>query len=725
MRRALIVALPLTLVLLVAIWRAQGPPPLDEAGPTRSFSAMRARAQSRELLAEGVPHPVGSAANVRVRERIEARFRELGYETAVQRRFACTASANCAQVENVIARPAVRSGPGAPQRDVVLLAAHYDSVPAGPGASDDGMGVATLLEVARAIRGERMRNSVAFLMTDGEEAGLLGAEAFVADETLLRDVAAVINVEMRGTMGASNMFETSRGNRWLIRHLSRVLERPQASSFFYAIYTLLPNDTDVTVFKRAGKASVNFAAIGGVNWYHTPLDDLAHASPLTLQHHGDNALATLRVLGNADLAARSNTDATYFDVLQFFLVWWPQEWTLWIGVVSLIGLVVGVRKTPPRSMTFGVLAAFTAILFAALGGVAMAWLARLRSSDITWTAQPLAGIVAMACIGVAAAMFGAALFNRRDDARGMLYGVAIVWHMIGIALALALPGAAYLMIVPALAVTICALTNASETTTGVVASTVAAIVIFPIAIMIYEALGGPMLASIALTAGVFTTLVAPLFARARNGVVATVLAIAFALLALAQPAYTTGKPRIIQLYYLDDRGAGAPKWLTWDMTEPLRKAAPFAAADASRTTPWNHGTVWAAPAPDLHLPRVTVSGERTADGVTLRVASHRDAGRVSLFFRGGTVRRVNGVTPPAQPHRNSRPLPDGWQAAAGNGVQELVVEVAAKGRVEVIASDTTFGFPAAGAALLRARAASCAMPIQDGDVTITRTRAVF
>ena len=62
----------------------------------------------------------------------------------------------------------------------------------------------------------------------------------------------VICVEMRGTYGPSNLFETSRGNRWLIRPLAKTLNRPQATSFFYAVYNLLPNDTDVTIFKRAG-----------------------------------------------------------------------------------------------------------------------------------------------------------------------------------------------------------------------------------------------------------------------------------------------------------------------------------------------------------------------------------------------------------------------------------------------------------------------------------------
>jgi MFS family permease len=374
-------------------------------------------------------------------------------------------------------------------------------------------------------------------------------------------------------------------------------------------------------------------------------------------------------------------------------------------------------------MTFGVLAAFAAIAFAGLGGLGMSWLVRLRSTDINWVAHPLAGILTLALTGLAAAFFGAAIFNRRNDARGLLYGIAIVWHMIGIALAVTLPGAAYLMIVPALAVTVCAFAGANETTTSTVAATVAAILIFPIAITIYEALGGNLMAAIAVIVGVFATLVVPLFARARNGLAAIVLAIVCAIVAIALPAFTPKKPQFVPLSYIDDSAAKTPQWMTWTLTDPLRKAAPFASVDM-KLTPWNRGTAWAAPAPDLKLPRVTVSGQRNGDHLTIRVTSHRNAGRVALFLRGGTILRTNGVAPPP-PTRRPRRLPDGWQLTTGNGVQEIVVEVEAKGRVEVVASDTGFGFPAAGAALLQARKASVATTIQDGDVTVTRARATF
>ena len=703
--------LPPAIVLAIVLLRSDGPAPRDASAPANEFSSARAMQVMRELLAEGVPHPVASPANRRIRQRIEARFRSLGYDTVVQRSFACSSGAACAVVENVLAR-----APGPAKGDVLLLAAHYDSVPAGPGASDDGQGISAMLEIARAVRNERFRNRIAFLATDGEEAGLVGAEAFVADAAMSKDVAAVINIEMRGTHGGSNMFETSTGNRWLIRHLSKAVARPQASSLFYSIYKLLPNDTDVTVFRRAQMAAMNFAALRGVNWYHTPLDDVAHASPKTLQHHGDNALAMLRTLGNADLHARSSTDATYFDVLALFLVWWPQEWTLWMAIISLVVLLVSARRMDARAMTFGVLAAFTALLVATVGGVALSQLAQWKSSGINFVARPLASVAAMWLIGIAGALFGAAVFNRRENPRALLYGTAIVWHMIGIALALTLGGAAYLFLVPAMVVAILAWTKIGDTAIAAVATTVAAILFFPLGVMLYDALGGRLLAAIAVLIGAMATLAAPLFARMKYAVATAVLAVVAALVAIAQPAYTKDRPRFIALSYVDDARAKGPQWVTWRATEPLRRAAPFAPAGPA-LVPWSPGA-YAAPAPLQPMPRVTVSGERKGNIVTIRVRSPRRASRLMLLTRGGTVRRVNGIVPP--PGRGHFRSLNGWRAASAAGVEEMVVELVANRPLEAAASDVTFGLPPAAAPLLRARDASMATTVHDGDTTVTR-----
>ena len=66
--------------------------------------------------------------------------------------------------------------PGTANSKAFTLMAHYDSVPFGPGAADDGAGVVTLLETARALKaGPPLKNDVIFLFTDGEEAGEVGA----------------------------------------------------------------------------------------------------------------------------------------------------------------------------------------------------------------------------------------------------------------------------------------------------------------------------------------------------------------------------------------------------------------------------------------------------------------------------------------------------------------------------------------------------------------------
>lgn len=590
MRRAAAIAVPLMAVLGISIWRSYGP---AGAGPLPPIMDARS------------PHPVGSPANAVMRDRVIAAFRKRGYEPAIQRKFVCNARITCATVENVIARL-----PGS-SPDTVVAAAHYDSVRAGPGVSDDLMGVAAVLDAAAAMRNEKPRNTILFLITDGEEAGLLGAEAFAGEPKLMEHVGVVLNVENRGTYGASNMFETSRGNRWLIRHFASAVPRPQATSLYQTVYDLLPNDTDASVFKRDGKGVLNFAAIRGVQWYHTPFDDAAHASPRTLQHHRENLLSALRAFANADLAARSGDDAVYFDVLGFFMIWWPARWTVWIAIVSLVLLLFAARNTEPRAMTFGVLATFATILFAALGGFAMAWLARLRSGDANWVAYPAPSIVAMWLTGLAAALFAARLLKSNE--RATLLGTAIVFHAAAIILAITLPGPSFLFLVPAVLTTIAALAKASDTAISAVAATGAAIVIFPMGLLLYDALGGRLMAVIAVMISLVAVWIAPLF---RGAVIVLALAIVSTVVALALPAYSSARPRFER--------------------------------------------------PDQEEPRVQI----TRSGNVIRVRSlegPRDL-RVKV---DRPVLRVNGVAP-APPTRR-RPRPAEWVHAIG--VEELVVEL--------------------------------------------------
>lgn len=726
----------LALVLAAVFAETRGPRPLPASAPPSVFSADRALAFEREILGGDMPHPVGSAAHDAVRDRLAARFRALGYDVTLQRTFACNAYRVCAPLANVIAR-----APGDTRGDAVLLAAHYDSVPAGPGATDDGQGMAAVVEVARALRGVATRNPIVFLITDGEESGLLGAEGFVADPNLARGAAAVINVEARGTTGRSYLFETSQRNEWLIRTVAGALPHPVSSSLFFNIYELLPNDTDVTVFRRAGLTALNFANTGRVQHYHTPLDNLEHVDPATTQDKGDHLLAAARALGNAELRQTSRGNAVWFDVLSRALVWWPERWSLWLAVAALLITVVaaGVRgvddKTRAAEVTVGVLSFFASIIATFAVALGAAWLASLRAAGATWVAQPGPALAAMWLIGAGVTLAVAKRLIPASSFDGLFLGHAICWSVLAVALSVFLPGGSYLAVVPAMTCAIGMVLRATlglgETALTVAAALSAAIVVFPLAVLLYGTLGRPALPIIAAAVALAATTFSPLVAGAplHRALVSGFAVAALACIAMANlvPTYRPDLPRQISLRYLDD--GAQPRWLSDGISPPLARAASFA--------PWTFGE-WAArpsrfqaaPAPRVGLAPVELRVLADAHGngrrLRLQVVSPRGAPRVGLIFHAPSLAavRVNGITPPPPGARYRNLFAPGWQQVGVRGAREMTVELdlLRDEPVDAVVTDISFGLPAQGAALQRARNASVAVPANEGDTTTTLRR---
>jgi Zn-dependent M28 family amino/carboxypeptidase len=86
--------------------------------------------------------------------------------------------------------------------DVVMVGAHLDSVPEGPGINDNGSGVAALLETALQLgNSPQVRSAVRFGFWGAEEEGLLGSNNYVAslDLDALKDIALYLNVDMLGS----------------------------------------------------------------------------------------------------------------------------------------------------------------------------------------------------------------------------------------------------------------------------------------------------------------------------------------------------------------------------------------------------------------------------------------------------------------------------------------------------------------------------------------------
>lgn len=222
-----------------------------------------------------------------------------------------------------------------------MLMAHYDSAPRAYGAADDGAGVAAILETARALRaGPALKNDIIILLTDGEEAGLLGANAFAASHPWMKDVGLIMNFEARGNSGLSLLFETGPNNSAVIQTVARSGAHPLGSSLFYALYKLLPNDTDFTVFRRRNIQGLNFAFGENLDAYHSPFDTAGNLSTASLQHHGSYALELAPQFGAMDLKElnKARGDDVFFDWLGTYFVAYRQAWVIPGEVLATLGL---------------------------------------------------------------------------------------------------------------------------------------------------------------------------------------------------------------------------------------------------------------------------------------------------------------------------------------------------------------------------------------------------
>ena len=313
--------------------RTGQPPPVSANAPDTEFSSARAMSILVEIARQA--HPPGSPEHERVRGYLVDRLTTLGLNPEVQistSSFQRGTMARTATVRNVIARL-----PGTASTGAIVMTAHYDSRGLAVGAGDDGTGVVTILETLRAIQaGPPLRNDVMVLLTDAEELGLLGAKAFVNEHPWMEEIQLVLSFEMRGGGGPVIMVETADDNGWIIEALQVSDQYPFANAMSYEVYRRMPNDTDFTPFKEAGKQGLNFAAIDKGHVYHQQYDTPENLSESTLQHHGLHALHVLRYLGDQDLTNVNAPDVVYFSVPAIGLFVYQATWVTRISAGLII-----------------------------------------------------------------------------------------------------------------------------------------------------------------------------------------------------------------------------------------------------------------------------------------------------------------------------------------------------------------------------------------------------
>jgi hypothetical protein len=448
-----------TLVTLViaatlAITATTPPKPRDPKFTTGLFSLPRAMDDVEQIAR--APHPTGSPENVRVRGYILDQMKAIGMEVSTREGVLDEKATKRLNTwsgrEDPPARTVTLVGvlPGKDRvAPAVLLMAHHDSVWDSPGASDDTAGVATALEVARQVasKGPPPRDLIV-LLTDGEELGLQGAKQFFAGDPLLPRIGALINMEARGGGGRTTLFETTPGNGEAIALYQQAATWPGASSLAVFIYSVLPNDTDLSEAMKGEWAAYNFAFIGRPGLYHSPKATPEALDKGSLMDMGWQVSELTQALLAAPKLPGRAPDVVFFDLFGISLVKYPAGLG-WV-MLALAGIALGLAANRERNLravgkgtgrTAGLMLLAAVVLYALN-----------RASGAGAGANYYDRLAAIPLLEVMALLAGAACFllvlGKGLSGPAQKVGAVLSLAIIGIALQVRAPTAAYIVIVP-------------------------------------------------------------------------------------------------------------------------------------------------------------------------------------------------------------------------------------------------------------------------------------
>ncbi|MFR3347046.1 MAG: M28 family peptidase [Christensenellales bacterium] len=328
--------------------------------------------------------------------------------------------------------------------------------------------MATLLELMRYFseRKDALENSVYFLFTDSEEPNMYGSLLESKNTELMNKVNLVINVEARGMNGAVYMFETSLKNNKVIK-LFRKAESPVTYSVAPAVYSVMTNYTDFTNFLAAGKNGLNFSTLNDINDYHVPSDCYANVNTATVQHYGEQLLPIVEEYVSDTVYSDMNYfdgthDAVFFNFLPEVFVSYSSVTAVVLAVCVLLALtaliVVGALKKQFDFKSWGKYIGFVLIGLAIAVAVGMVvslvtarlngypWsLVNVRSACSDWILVLTAGAI------FAVLHFAAKHLLRSDGLRMFNFAAVTVQAILNLIVAIALSGASFLFLIPALA----------------------------------------------------------------------------------------------------------------------------------------------------------------------------------------------------------------------------------------------------------------------------------
>ena len=571
------------LALLFGIFYVMMPQHYDTTeAPLSEFSTKRALTIVKEISAK--PHFVGSQNHQVVADYLVKELKGLGLETSIQEGFTMTEKGTLVNAKNILARIK-----GSANTKALLLLSHYDSAPHSFsfGASDDASGVATILESVRAFLHSKTKhkNDIIILFSDAEELGLNGAALFVTQHHWAKDIGLALNLEARGSSGPSYMLmETTQGNAKMVDAFADgKVKYPVSNSLMYSIYKMLPNDTDLTVFRENGKIQgFNFAFIDSHFNYHTMQDTYNHLDPNTLAHQGTYLFPLLKHFSNTDLTNLNSTEEKVYFSMPFSFLKYPFSWILpmlsitiaLVFAFSFIGL--GKQLLRMDEIIRGFLPLFGSLF---VSGVVtyVFWKLLLgfypQYNDILqgFTYNGHDYIYGFVSLTMAICFLFYQKESKRNSEMSQMIAPLIVWLLINIGIFIKLQGAGFL-IIPVLSSTLMLVyyvfTQKSNRLLNIVLALPTLVIIAPFIQMFPIGLGLKILfGSSILTVLVFTLLL-PIFGSFTQkrlwASVFFLVAIGFFVKAHQSSGYVYGKAKPNSLVYLLNGDTNKAYWATYD-----------------------------------------------------------------------------------------------------------------------------------------------------------------
>ena len=172
--------------------------------------------------------------------------------------------------------------------DVVIIGAHYDTVPDSIGANDNSSGMGVLLALAEELAGRSFPFTLRFIAFGSEETGLHGSRHYVdqlADEEL-DAIRAMINLD---ALGSGDTIRVE-GDRWLTRHVSDAADREGIN--FTVSRGFRGGGSDHASFRDVGVSAIFFHA-DDLSRINSPRDTMEYINQDLL---GDTVILVLDLL---------------------------------------------------------------------------------------------------------------------------------------------------------------------------------------------------------------------------------------------------------------------------------------------------------------------------------------------------------------------------------------------------------------------------------------------